>query len=280
MLTRTQTQRISQKYAANPPTSTKTVKVFGLPIAPLTLNAVIDEIDGMIKAGRPEFLITANLNFAMLARENERLRDAVNQAAMIVADGMPLVWGSRLGTQRLPERVTGADLVPAVCERAAEKGHRIFLLGGAEGAASRAAEKMIARYPGLQIVGVEVPPFRPPSEQENAELIARIRSTNPDILLVAYGQPKGDLWILDNYRELRIPVSIQIGATINFMAGEFSRAPKWVGKLGLEWVHRLILEPKRLGGRYARNTFFLATVILEGLLGGVKVRDPHSVVEA
>lgn len=279
MLTRTKSRRISQKYVADVRPCNKTVKVFGLPIAPLTMNEVIDEIDRMIVAGTPEYLITANLNFAMIARENPRLRHCVDQAAMVVADGMPLVWASRLGSRRLPERVTGADLVPAICERAAKRGHRIFLLGGAEGAAAQAAKKMIARYPGLQIAGIEVPPFRAISEQENAKLIARIRSADPDILFVAYGQPKGDIWILENYRELNIPVSIQVGATINFMAGEISRAPRWVGKIGLEWVHRLILEPRRLGGRYARNAFFLATLICEGLRGVIQLRDRHFVVE-
>ena len=274
MTTLTQTRRLSEKYATKVTSRKAPVTVFGLPVAPVTMEETIDEIDRMIEDGTPEYLITANLNFAMLVSEIPRLRDAVAQAAMVIADGMPLVWASRLGSNPIPERVAGSDLVPAICERAAEKGHRIFLLGGAEGAAAKAAEKMVAQYPGLQIVGIEVPPFRPMTEEENEELLDRIRAANADILLVAFGQPKGDIWILENYRKLNVPVSIQVGATINFMAGEVSRAPEWTQKSGLEWLHRLILEPRRLGGRYARNIVFLAGVILEACSSVVQLRDP------
>ena len=279
MQTLTREVPISRLYDAELSQTRETVDVLGLPVTRITMDEVIDEIDSMIVKGKPEYLITANLNFAMLVNEISRLGEAVDQAAMVLADGMPLVWASKLTDTPLPERVTGSDLVPAICERASQKGHRIFLVGGAPGAAEKAAEKMVAQYPGLEIVGIEVPPFRPLTKQENDELVARIRAANADILLVAFGQPKGDIWILENYRELGVPVSIQVGATINFMAGEVSRAPRWVAKSGLEWLHRLILEPRRLGGRYARNALFLAGVVLEACGSVFQLRDPQPVHE-
>jgi N-acetylglucosaminyldiphosphoundecaprenol N-acetyl-beta-D-mannosaminyltransferase len=185
------------------------------------------------------------------------MREAVLGAAFNVADGMPLVWASRWHKARLPERVAGSDLFPALAELAAEKRYRVFLLGGAPGVADTAAQNLCRRYPGLQVVGVEAPPFRDLSADEEAALLARIRAARPDMLFVAFGQPKGEVWLARNHQALGVPVCVQVGATLDFIAGRVPRAPRFLQRVGLEWAYRLYQEPGRLFTRYARNAAFL-----------------------
>src|SRR5262245_48573791 len=129
------------------------VWVWGLPLAPDTFEQALDRIDRLIADGAPSFFITANLNYAMLADADDRLRRLNDRAAFILADGMPLVWWSRLGRRPLPERVAGSDLIYGMCDRAAERGHRVYLLGAGPGVADEAAAALVKRFPGLQIAG-------------------------------------------------------------------------------------------------------------------------------
>lgn len=212
------------------------VWVWGLPLNPLTLPQTLDAVDALIAHGKPNYFITANVHYAMLTDEDPRL-EAVNRgAAFIVADGMPLVWASRRRPTALPERVTGSDLVPALCERAAQKGHRVFLLGGAPGIGEEAARQLGERFPGLQVVGIEVPPFRQMSNEENAAMVARVREARTDILFVAFGQPRGEVWMAENREALGVPAAVQIGASLDFAAGRVQRAPRWIQRTGLEAV--------------------------------------------
>jgi N-acetylglucosaminyldiphosphoundecaprenol N-acetyl-beta-D-mannosaminyltransferase len=235
----------------------KEVRVWGLPLAPHTFDQALDRIDRLIATRKPSFFITANLNYAMLADADSRLKRLNDRAAFILADGMPLVWWSRLGSRPLPERVAGSDLIYGMCERAAKNGHRVYLLGAGPGVADEAAAKLVQRYPGLQIAGIECPPFRPLSPAEEQEQCARVQAARADILFVAFGQPKGELWIADNLDRLGVPVSVQVGASLDFVAGRVKRSPVWMRKTGLEWLHRLAQEPRRLAGRYLDNVRFL-----------------------
>lgn len=232
--------------------------VWGLPLAPLTHDQLLEELTGLIAAGEPAYFITANLNYAMLTHRHEDLREVNRRAAFVVADGLPLVWASRRRRPSLPERVAGSDLIFSMSRLAAERGYRLFLLGAAPGVADAAAANLRARYPGLQIVGVEAPPFRELSGDEHAGLVARVRAAKPDILLVAFGQPKGERWIFDHHRALGVPACVQVGASLDFAAGRVRRAPRWLQVIGLEWAYRLALEPRRLASRYFHNGLFLA----------------------
>jgi N-acetylglucosaminyldiphosphoundecaprenol N-acetyl-beta-D-mannosaminyltransferase len=237
------------------------VWVLGLPLAPVTFEQTLDRIDRLIAAGRPSFVITANLNYAMLTDADDRLKRLNERAAFLVADGMPLVWWSRLGPRRLPERVAGSDLIYGLCERAAAKGHRVYFLGAGPGIAAEAAAALVRRYPGLQVVGTECPPFRPLTAAEEQEQVARIREAQPDILVTAYGQPKGELWIAERLDRLGVPVVIQLGATLDFVAGRVRRSPRWMQTTGLEWVYRMAQEPRRLAGRYLENVLFVLKAV-------------------
>lgn len=233
------------------------VWIWGLPLAPLTLRQTLDEVDRLVQEGTPSYFITANLHYAMLTAQDGRLPSVNDQAAFILADGMPLVWASRWKNGRLPERVAGADLLPALCERAAAKGHRVFFLGGSPGVGQEAAANLCGKYPGLQIVGIEAPRLERLSAGEHAALILRIRDARPHLLFAALGQPKGELWLQENCRALGVPVCAQVGASLDFAAGRVKRAPHWVQRLGLEWAYRLYREPSRLFLRYARNGLFI-----------------------
>jgi N-acetylglucosaminyldiphosphoundecaprenol N-acetyl-beta-D-mannosaminyltransferase len=231
----------------------------------MTLAETVETVSVLVERGQPAFFITANTHYAMLTRENPDLEEVNARAAFIVADGAPLVWAAqRLGTP-LPERVAGSDLIFELSARAAVKGHRLFFLGAPEGVAEEAARRLTARYPGIQVVGTECPPFRELTEAEHDQLIARIRAARPDLLFVAFGQPKGERWIFKNYQALGVPVSVQVGASLEFAAGRVARAPRWMQKLGLEWAFRLGLEPRRLFTRYACNAWFIACMVVRDL---------------
>lgn len=249
---------------AEPLVGLETVEVWGLPLARLSFVATLERIERLIAAGRGGFFITANLHYAMLTAGDARLAALNGRALFLLADGMPLVWQSNRLGRPLPERVTGSDLTVLLCQQAARLGHRVFLLGGAEGVARQAAAVLVDRYPGLQIVGAEAPPFRPLSAAEHEALLARIRRARPDLLFVAFGQPKGETWLDENIPSLGPVVGVQIGATLDFIAGRVRRAPKLWQRLGLEWLYRALSEPRRLIPRYwADGLFLLRSLIRE-----------------
>ncbi len=241
--------------------TTEPIWTWGLPLTPYRLADAVDRIDELIDARTPRYLITANLHYAMLSDQSAELRDVNRNAAFIVADGMPLVWASRLQKTPLPERVAGSDLIWRLGELAARRGRRLYLLGGAPGVAVEAARKLEERFPGLVIAGTHSPPFRTLTAEEHSAMLAQIRTARPDILVVAFGQPKGELWVARHCEELGAPVSIQLGASLDFVAGKVRRAPRWMQRSGLEWTFRFMQEPRRLAGRYARNILFLARML-------------------
>lgn len=237
------------------------VHVWGLPLARVTVQETIDLVDKLITDNRPGLFITANLHYAMLADRHLRLQVVNARATFILADGMPMVWYSRMKRQPLPERVAGADLIFKLCERAAQRGHRVFLLGGSPGIAEQAAENLCRKYPGLQIAGTEAPMMKELNREEQKKLIARIRGTKPDLLFVAFGQPRGEIWLAEHCRELGVPVCVQVGASFDFAAQKVNRAPKWIQRVGMEWLYRISREPFRMAPRYFQDALFLVKAL-------------------
>ena len=243
------------------------VNVWGVPFSQLTFAQTLERIDLLIERRQPSFFITANLNYNMLTGRDPELQQLNQRADFIVCDGMPMVWRSRFGSSALPERIAGSELIYAISQWAAARGRSIYFLGGAPGVAQSAADKLAERYPGLQVAGVHSPPFRPLSQEENEEMVAAIRNSGADILFVAFGQPKGEKWIDANLQSLGVPVSVQIGASFDFVAGGVQRAPVWMQRAGLEWFYRLSREPKRLAGRYGSNALFLLRALAREWFG-------------
>lgn len=216
----------------------------------VTLAAVCAQMEAFIRSGRPHQIVTVNMDFIRLAREDPAFCAAVNGADLVVPDGVPVLWAARLLRRPLGERVTGVDLVEQGAALAAARGYRVFLLGAAPGVADAAAAALIRRYPGLCIAGTYAPPIGPFSAEENARMVAAVRAARPHLLFVAFGAPRQELWIRAHLDELEVPVCVGVGGTFNFLSGAVPRAPRWMRRAGLEWAHRLAQEPGRLWRRY------------------------------
>jgi N-acetylglucosaminyldiphosphoundecaprenol N-acetyl-beta-D-mannosaminyltransferase len=238
------------------------IAIMGIPFDNVTLTDAIERIDAMIASRRPHYLVTANVDFLVQARADEELRRILVGADLVLCDGTPLVWMSRLLGNPLPERVAGADLVPQLIEHAAEKKHRLFFLGATPEANARAVARVQERHPGVIIAGHYSPPFKPLAEMDHAEISRRVRAAKPDILFVAFGCPKAEKWMAAHRHLLGVPVMIGVGATIDFLAGRMKRAPLWMQRGGLEWIYRLCQEPRRLGWRYLNDLWQFGRAII------------------
>jgi len=252
------------------------VWVWGLPLSPMTRDEAAEAVMALIEAGRPSFFITANTHYAMLTAERPELRPINERAAFLLADGAPLVWASKRGSRPLPERVAGSDLVYDLCEHAARRGHSLYLLGGAEGVADEAARKLQSLYPGLRIAGTACPPPGTLSGPGCGQVIAAIRAATPGLLLVALGQPKGEFWLNEHLDELGVPACVQVGATLDFIAGRVQRAPRLLQKVGLEWAFRIYTDPVRLFPRYVKNAVFLFSNVIRELIPRRSQRSPDT----
>ncbi|MEP6756417.1 MAG: WecB/TagA/CpsF family glycosyltransferase, partial [Chthonomonadales bacterium] len=230
-----------------------TVAILGVPIDKLDMQQVLAKIDRYVKSRRFHQIATANSDFLLKAHQDPELRAVLRMSDMVVADGMPIVRSSKWLKSPLAERVTGADLVPLLASQAAAKGYRIFMLGAKQEVAERARKKLEADNPGLKIVGAISPPLTELVRMDNVPILRAIEEANPDILLVAFGNPKQEKWIHMHREILNVPVCIGIGGTFDFIAGEIPRAPKWVQSIGMEWLYRLCQEPRRLWKRYVHD---------------------------
>lgn len=224
--------------------------IAGLPFDPLDLMGATAAVDAFVRSRRPHQVVTVNLDFLVIAERDARFRAVLADADLALADGTPLLWLARRGGTPLPERVPGVDLLQESCRLAAERGYRPFLLGAAPGVAEAAAGVLEARYPGLRVAGAYCPPFGPPSPEVDRAMVAAVRRARPDLLFVALGAPRQDVWIADHLFELDVPVCMGVGGSLDLVAGRLPRAPRWMQRVGLEWCFRLLQEPGRLWRRY------------------------------
>lgn len=250
------------EYRRFEPEQRKQIRLMNVPFDVVTMPQTLDRIGGMIASKLPHYLATANVDFLVQTRTDSELRRILNEAHLVVCDGTPLVWLSRLLRRGLPERVAGSDLVPQLLERAERQGWRVFFLGGEPRALSRAVRNVEAKHPNIHIVGSYSPPFAPLDKMDHEGICERVRVAKPDLLLVSFGCPKQEKWIARNHAALEVPVSIGVGATIDFLAGTVKRAPRWMQVGGMEWIYRLAQEPRRLLKRYSTDlvVFFVGSV--------------------
>lgn len=229
------------------------VVIDGVAFDALTEPEVVARVLDALDAGRGGWIITANLDIVLRARRDTQFRGWLGEADVVTADGMPIIWASRLQGTPLPQRVAGSAMVWSLAEQAAAKGRSLFLLGGMPGAAEGAATVLRKRYPTLRIVGTYCPPMG--FEHDAREMTAirdRLTATQPDIVYVALGCPKQEALIRTLRGQGVLPAAwwIGVGISLSFICGQVQRAPRWMQKLGLEWVHRLAQEPGRLARRY------------------------------
>jgi N-acetylglucosaminyldiphosphoundecaprenol N-acetyl-beta-D-mannosaminyltransferase len=230
--------------------------VFGIDIDRVTLREAVGRVTAACKVPGPcRYVVTPNLDHSMELQRNPAFRGTYRDAWLVVADGWPVVFASLVFGSPVPERVAGSDLVPAVLAAAgANDPLRVFLLGAGPGVAERAARNVEATCPGVHIVGTYSPPFGFERDAaENARILSLVSSAETELLIVGVGAPKQELWVHAHRHALQARVALCAGATIDFLAGEKPRAPIWMQRFGVEWVHRMTSEPKRLVPRYARN---------------------------
>ncbi len=235
----------------SPRNSRNCADIMGVLIDRTPRPEVIAQIERFVQSRRPHQIVTINVDFLNIAHKDQSFVQLLNAAALAVPDGVPLLWVSRLVGQRLPQRITGTDLLCDCADLAARNGYRMFLLGAAPGVAEAAGRVLEARYPGLQIVGSYAPPEQGTlTAEENAHILALVRAAQPDMLFVALGTPKQERWISENLDALGVPLCVGIGGVFNFITGRIPRAPEHMQRAGLEWLFRLMLEPRRLWRRY------------------------------
>jgi N-acetylglucosaminyldiphosphoundecaprenol N-acetyl-beta-D-mannosaminyltransferase len=227
------------------------VALLGLTFDDLDPTGAVEAIGTALAARSRGYVVTPNVDHVVRFHRDAAFRAAYGGAAFCVADGMPIVWASRLLRRPLRARVTGADLLPALCEMAASRGHSIFILGGGEGVAQAAAGALSRRFPRLRVAGTHTPPaaFGDDAGAVAAALEA-VAGAAPDLLFVGLGSPKQELWVHAHWAQLAATVAVCCGAALDYAAGTQARAPRWAQQAGVEWLWRLMHEPGRLWRRY------------------------------
>ena len=271
-------------------------RLFGIPVAKVTESEAVERIIAFAKARKgvsanspthnspthnspthqhtnspTKFIATLNVDFVSNAVSgwpfggNDELWGYLKNADLVTADGMPIVLLSKLLRDPLPERVTGADMVPMICRRCAEEGLSVYVLGGDREAIEEAFGKLRMENGELRIAGVD--PAFVKLDEDQPEIVARINAAQPDILFVALGNPKQELWMGRHRGKIDVGAMIGVGGTFNFIAGKVKRAPRWMQRCGLEWIYRIIQEPGRLWRRYAYGLVKFAWLSLRAMVG-------------
>jgi len=221
-------------------------QVLGVPLALTDYERTLDWIDAMVRSRRRGYVCVAAVHTVMVCQEDPELREAVLASDLVVPDGQPLVWAMNALGHQLPSRVYGPELMERACERAARTGRRMYLYGGRnQGALVQLALNLRRRFPGLKIVGGYAPPFRDLTAEEEAAVVEEIDASGADVVWVGIGQPKQEIWMRDFRARLDAPMLVGVGAAFDFHAGLVPQAPTWMQATGLEWVFRLVQEPRR-----------------------------------
>lgn len=241
------------------------IELFGIRFDNFDFQDLAAYLEKTVAAGAPTYLLTCNVDHVMVVQRDALFRQIYREAHAVVADGMPIVWTSKLAGTPLKQRVAGSDLLTELGLWLEARRFRLFFLGAAEGVAEEAKRRLLEQFPALSIVGCYSPPYGFENMPgENDKIVAMIRAARPDILLVGAGAPKQEKWIYRHYRDCGVPVSIGVGATFDFLAGKIRRAPGWMQRSGLEWVWRLMQEPGRLWRRYLlQDAKFLPLMLAE-----------------
>lgn len=249
-------------------------QISGVKIHQANLNKAISQIESFISSNDKHQVCVTNVYSVAMMQKDEEFKKINNSSSLVVADGMPLVWVSRLYWQPIAERISGSDIFYELCKIAAKKEYRFFFLGSTTEILNKMCLNLGEHFPNLQIVGTYSPPFkRKFSEEDNSKMIEEINKTHSDILWVGMTAPKQEKWIYYNLGKLNVSVAVGIGAVFDFIAGKINRAPKWMQKIGLEWLFRLIQEPRRLWRRYLIGNAIFILLVLRGVFKKAFLKD-------
>lgn len=235
----------------------KTRQILGLKIHCVTMDSAISIIEGFIAEKKPRMVVTADASAVVIARDDHELQSIINEADLVTPDSTGILWGAKRLKTPLIEKVSGADMVEKLCMIANEKGYSVFLLGSAPGITDKAAENLKSRYPNLQIAGTHHGYFK---DGDSSEAEHMIKESKPDMLFVAMGIPMQEKWIKKHMDELGVPVSMGVGGTFDVISGNVKRAPLWMQNHGLEWMYRLISNPRKISKVMTLPVFVMMTL--------------------
>jgi N-acetylglucosaminyldiphosphoundecaprenol N-acetyl-beta-D-mannosaminyltransferase len=238
------------------------IEILGVRVDDATYDDLLARVDAFVASGRSHQIVTLNPEMLVVAHDEPNFRRILNTAELTVADGVGLLFAARWLGHPLRERVTGSDGIYRLATHCAQRGYRVFFLGAAPGVAAVVADRLTAENPSLEVAGTYA---GSPSAEDEDDIIERVRAAGPDLLFVAYGVPAEEKWIARNRCRLGVPVMIGVGGTFDFVAGVTKRAPAWLRRLGLEWLHRLIQEPWRWRRQVALPKF--AALVLRQRMG-------------
>ncbi|HEV2359611.1 MAG TPA: WecB/TagA/CpsF family glycosyltransferase [bacterium] len=243
--------------AGAPAPSARRIDILGVGFDPVDLDGAVARVASLVADGAPALAVTANTEIVMTARRAADLAAVLAGAALVVADGVGVVWASRYLGRPLPARVPGIELAERLLAEAARRRWAVYLLGGRPGTAEQAAARLRERYPGLWIVGCGHGYF---GREQEARVVETIRTTGPALLLAGLGMPRQERWLARHLPALGVPVAMGIGGSLDVWAGHAHRAPRAMQTLGLEWLYRLAREPRRLGRQLSIPHFMALTV--------------------
>lgn len=230
----------------------------------MDMDGAVRMIEGFIAEKKRAYVVPVNVDVIMKIEQDRHLKKVVDEADMVLVDGKPLVWIANLCKKPVKAKVSGSDLVPSLCGMCLQKGYTLFIMGGREGVAERAKARLEKRLPGIQIKGTYAPPLGFEKDQDEIKKANSIISAaHPDLLIVCLGCPKQEKWIYENYQKYDALVSVCAGATVDFLAGDVKRAPKWMSAYGLEWFYRFLQEPRRLFKRYFIDDIKILGLVLK-----------------
>jgi N-acetylglucosaminyldiphosphoundecaprenol N-acetyl-beta-D-mannosaminyltransferase len=250
------------------------VNVLGVGVSAINIPQALDVIDGWVARAERRYVCVTGVHGVMESQRDEAVRRIHNAAGLVTPDGMPLVWLGRAAAGPHVDRVYGPDLMLACCERSVARGYRHFFFGGADGVPELLAQRLTARFPGLIVCGTFSPPFGAVSPAEDEAIVRRINDARPDIVWVGLSTPKQERWMDQHRDRLHAPVLVGVGAAFDFHAGLKRQAPRWIQRSGLEWLFRLMTEPRRLWRRYLRNNPEFAWRLLLQAAGLVRYDVP------
>lgn len=249
--------------------------VLDVQVSAVDMRGAVELLDECIQNGKQGYVCVTGVHGVMEAQEDPKFRDILNRAAINTPDGMPLSWvGWAQGFKNM-DRVYGPDFMLEVCKLSIERGYRHFLFGGQEGVAQLLGERLQEAFPGLAIAGTCTPPFRPMNEQEERELFALVDETRPDIFWVGLSTPKQERFMSAYLERLGVPMMVGVGAAFDMHTGRLTDAPAWVKRLGMQWLYRLIQEPRRLWKRYLVNNPKFLFGITRQMLGVRRSPQPR-----
>jgi len=245
----------------------KTVRILGVKIDCLTRRMALETLEELIASRAKHQVCVTNVWTTVLMQKDQKLKSINNSASLVVADGMPLAWVSKWFGPSIPMRIAGWDLFHGFHAIAVEKGYRVFFLGSSPDTLEAIRKNLNRTYPALRVAGMYAPPFTPEfSLDENRRMVAAVNDARPDLLWVGMSAPKQERWIFEHLDQLGVPVAIGVGAVFDFAAGKLKRAPRWMQRAGIEWLHRLLLEPSRLWKRYIIGNSLFVWHIMRHLL--------------